>query len=51
MSKIRKGDTVISIAGKDKGKQGKVLKVFPGQDRAVVEGVNFIKKHVKSYGL
>jgi large subunit ribosomal protein L24 len=47
MTKIRKNDTVIVLAGKDRGKSGKVLKVFPGENRAVVEGVNFVKKHMR----
>ena len=45
--KIRKGDTVKVLAGKDKGKSGKVLKIFPDKQRAVVEGVNFVKKHTR----
>lgn len=47
MHKIKKGDVVIAIAGKDKGKQGKVLRLLPSKSRAVVEGVNMVKKHVK----
>ncbi len=47
MNKIRKNDTVKVIAGKDKGKTGKVLKVFPQKSRALVEGINFIKKHTR----
>lgn len=47
MSKIRKNDEVIVIAGKDKGKRGKVLKVFLKTGRVLVEHVNLIKKHVK----
>ncbi|HEY2567591.1 MAG TPA: 50S ribosomal protein L24 [Candidatus Aquirickettsiella sp.] len=47
MRKIRKGDTVIAIAGKDKGKQGKVLSVSTAKNRARVEGINLVKKHVK----
>jgi len=46
-SKIRRDDEVIVIAGKDKGKTGKVLKVITGTERVVVEGVNLIKKHQK----
>jgi large subunit ribosomal protein L24 len=46
-AKIKKDDTVIVLAGKDKGRTGKVLKVLPAADRVVVEGVNMIKKHVK----
>lgn len=46
-NKIRRDDEIIVLAGKDKGKQGKVLKVIPGADRLIVEGVNLIKKHTK----
>ncbi|MBW1981118.1 MAG: 50S ribosomal protein L24 [Deltaproteobacteria bacterium] len=44
---IKRDDTVMVIAGKEKGKTGKVLKVFPKKDRAVVEKVNFIKRHLR----
>ena len=44
---IKKGDMVAVIAGNDKGKQGKVLSVIPKKDRAIVEGINMIKKHTK----
>lgn len=47
MNKIRKGDEVIVITGKDKGKRGTVLRVIPAEDRVVVEGVNVVKKHAK----
>jgi large subunit ribosomal protein L24 len=43
--KVKKDDTVLVIAGKDKGAKGKVLKVFPERNRVLVEGVNAIKKH------
>lgn len=43
--KVRKGDTVLVIAGKDKGAKGKVLKAYPDRERVLVEGVNRIKKH------
>ena len=43
--KVHKGDTVLVIAGKDKGAKGKVLKAFPERNRVLVEGVNRIKKH------
>ena len=46
--KIKKGDTVIVIAGKDKGKEGKVLEVCPKEDKVIVEGVNMITKHIKT---
>ena len=45
--KIRVGDTVVVIAGKDKGKKGTVVKVMPKANRVVVEGVNVITKHQK----
>ncbi len=45
--KIKKNDSVIVIAGNDKGKRGKVLKTMPDKGRAIVEGVNFIKRHTK----
>ena len=44
---IRKGDTVLVIAGDDKGKQGKVMEVLVDRDRAVVEGINIVTKHTK----
>ena len=45
MSNIRKGDKVIVITGSDKGKKGSVLKVFPKENRALVQGVNMVKRH------
>ena len=45
MSNIRKGDQVVVISGSDKGKKGSVLKVFPKEDRALVQGVNLVKRH------
>ncbi|MCF6764638.1 50S ribosomal protein L24 [Thiotrichales bacterium 19S3-7] len=47
MSKIKSGDQVIVIAGKNKGSRGTVLRSIPEKSRVVVEGVNMIKKHVK----
>lgn len=47
MQKIRKGDEVIVIAGKDKGRRGTVLRVLRDKDRVVVEGANIVKKHVR----
>lgn len=44
-ARIRKDDSVVVIAGKDKGRTGKVLKVLPKEDRVVVEGVNMVKRH------
>jgi large subunit ribosomal protein L24 len=46
--KIKKGDLVQVITGKDKGKQGKVIVAYPAQDRVLVEGVNRVKKHTKA---
>ena len=43
--KVHKGDTVLVIAGKDKGAKGKVLKAYPDRERILVEGVNAVKKH------
>jgi large subunit ribosomal protein L24 len=43
--KVKKDDTVLVIAGKDKGAKGKVLKVYPERNRVLVQGVNAIKKH------
>ena len=45
MSNIRKRDNVIVITGSDKGKKGSVLKVFPKDNRALVQGVNMVKRH------
>jgi large subunit ribosomal protein L24 len=45
MSNIRKGDKVVVISGSDKGKKGSVLKMFPGENRALVQGVNMVKRH------
>jgi len=43
--RVRKNDQVLVLSGNYKGKKGKVLKVFPEQNRIIVEGVNFIKRH------
>jgi large subunit ribosomal protein L24 len=45
MSIIRKGDSVVVTTGRDKGKKGSVLKVFPKENRALVQGVNVVKRH------
>jgi large subunit ribosomal protein L24 len=45
--KIKKGDNVILIAGKDKGKKGKVVRVMPKENKIIVEGLNMMKKHQK----
>jgi large subunit ribosomal protein L24 len=47
-AKIRTGDTVIVLAGKDKGRTGTVRKVMPKEDRVVVEGVNMVQRHTKA---
>ena len=46
--RIRKNDMVRVISGNDKGKEGKILKVFPGSNRVIVEKVNLIKRHTKA---
>jgi large subunit ribosomal protein L24 len=45
--KVKKGDTVVVIAGKDRGLKGKVLAAQPGGDRVIVEGINRVKRHEK----
>lgn len=47
MERVRKGDDVVIVAGRDKGMRGKVLRVLPKSERVVVEGVNVITKHRK----
>jgi len=46
--KIKKGDNVIVVAGKDKGKEGKITKTFSGKDKVIVEGVNIKKRHQRA---
>jgi large subunit ribosomal protein L24 len=46
--KLRKGDTVVVIAGKDKGKQGEIARVLPTSNKVIVNGVNVAKKHQKA---
>ena len=46
--KIRKNDTILVIAGKDKGKKGKVRFAYPKEGRLLVEGINFIKRHTRA---
>jgi large subunit ribosomal protein L24 len=46
-AKIRKGDRVVLLAGKDKGRQGAVLKVLPKDERVLVEGLNMVQRHTK----
>ncbi|WP_231036137.1 50S ribosomal protein L24 [Pectinatus sottacetonis] len=45
--KVKKGDTIVVLSGKDKGKQGKVLKAMPKKDKVIVEGINKVKRHTK----
>ena len=45
--KIKKDDNVVVISGRDKGKQGKVLRVFPAEERAIVQGVHIARRHTK----
>lgn len=47
MKRIRKGDTVVVLAGKDKGKKGTVLKAMPQEDRVIVQGINMVKRHTR----
>jgi large subunit ribosomal protein L24 len=46
-AKIKKGDKVVILTGKDKGKSGQVLKVIPEETRAVVQGLNLVRRHTK----
>lgn len=50
-ARIRKGDRVEVIAGRDKGKRGEVLRVIPTDDRALVQGVHMVKRHRKAQGM
>ena len=45
MPKLRKGDIIQVIKGKDKGKKGKIISILPGENRLIVEGLNLVKKH------
>jgi large subunit ribosomal protein L24 len=47
MQRVKKGDTVVVVAGKNKGKSGEVLRVLPKADKVLVAGVNVVTKHVK----
>lgn len=47
ISKVRKGDRVIVLTGRDKGMRGEVLKVMPKEQRLIVQGVNIVKRHTK----
>jgi len=46
-AKIKKGDQIIVIAGKDKGKKGEVIRSIPSENRVVVQGINLVTKHTK----
>ena len=46
-AKIKKGDRVVVLTGRDKGKQGQVLKVFPKDERVLVEGLNIVQRHTR----
>jgi large subunit ribosomal protein L24 len=46
-AKIKKGDKVVVLAGKDKGKTGQVLQVIPDETRALVQGINLVRRHTK----
>ena len=46
-AKIKKGDRVVLLTGKDKGRQGAVLKVFPKEQRVLVEGLNIVQRHTR----
>jgi len=48
--KIRKNDTVLVVAGRDRGKKGKVRFAYPKDERLIVEGINFVKKHARPTG-
>jgi large subunit ribosomal protein L24 len=50
-ARIRKGDTVLVISGASRGRRGEVLRVLPKTNRAVVQGVNVVKKHTKPTGM
>lgn len=45
--RLKRNDVVVVVAGRDRGRQGKILKVLPAKDRVIVERVNMIKKHVR----
>jgi len=49
-AKIRKGDKVVVLTGRDKGRSGEVVQVMPTEDRAIVRGVNMVKRHTRQTG-
>ena len=50
-ARIRKGDTVVVVTGSNKGRRGEVLSVFPTANRAIVQGVNIVRRHTKPSGM
>ena len=48
--KVKKGDDVVVLAGKDVGRRGTITRVIPGSDRVIVDGVNLVKRHTKPRG-
>lgn len=50
MANIRKGDKIRVIAGKERGKEGKIIRVFPKRNKVIVQGLNFVKRHTKPRG-
>ena len=46
-TKLKKGDNVIVVSGKDKGKSGSILSIFPSKNKAIVKGINIVKKHAR----
>ncbi|MBQ7257693.1 MAG: 50S ribosomal protein L24 [Abditibacteriota bacterium] len=48
--RLKKGDEVVVLSGKDKGKKGKIIAVFPSEGKVRVDGINMVKKHQKSRG-
>jgi len=50
-AKIKKGDNVVVLAGRDKGKAGEVIQVMPAEERALVRGVNMVQRHQKPQGV
>jgi len=51
LKRLRKDDIVLVIAGRERGKSGKILRVLPDDDRVVVEGLNIVKRHTKPRGV
>ncbi len=50
-AKIKRNDTVLVIAGRERGKRGKIARILPKENRAVVEGMNMVKRHARPRGL